>query len=304
MSLPVLPTLLTAGNLVCGLTAIFCGVSDHNLLFEGAVLVFAAMACDMLDGKVARLTGSAGEFGAELDSLADMVSFGVAPAMLVHRLVLGDNPTRVWGDGEQLIWLIAVFYAVMTALRLARYNVEHSNEQATSAFRGLPSPGAAAFLCSWVLFYAWLQRRMLDEGSSALTLSLEWAVWDHLLRLLLSGSMPLMALLMVSSIPFPHVGNTILREQIRLRHLILLLLAIGALVMFPVYGLVLGTSLYVILALARGLPAVARRWGHGRDLLDEDEDDAEGAAETGTPDTDPPARRRSTGRGRSGGAQR
>jgi len=160
-TLPVLPTLLTAGNLACGLTAILCAAShvpgavrgdwQHDWLFIGAVMVFVAMICDMFDGKVARMTRTAGPFGAELDSLADVVSFGVAPAILVHRLVLGQPGVLAYG--ERLLWLVAVFFAVMAAIRLARYNVEHSDE-ATPWFRGMPSPGAAALVCSWVMFHA------------------------------------------------------------------------------------------------------------------------------------------------------
>ena len=72
-------------------------------------------------------------FGAELDSLADVISFGIAPAMLVHRLVLGDQPEHAWGEGERLIWFLAVWYVVMTAIRLARYNVEHVEATVPSA---------------------------------------------------------------------------------------------------------------------------------------------------------------------------
>ena len=70
----------------------------------------------------------------QADSLADIISFGAAPAMLVHRIVLGDQPDIVWGEGERLIWLLTVFYGVLTAIRLARYNVEHS-EGETRHFR-------------------------------------------------------------------------------------------------------------------------------------------------------------------------
>ena len=107
----------------------------------GAWLIFAAMFCDLFDGKVARMTKTDGEFGVQLDSLADVVSFGVAPALLMHRYVL-DGP-GILGEGERIVWAIAIWYAVLTAIRLARYNVEqHSG--ATKTFRGLPSPGAAS----------------------------------------------------------------------------------------------------------------------------------------------------------------
>ena len=144
--------MLTAGNLASGISAIMCAA--HNMLGIGAALVFFAMICDLFDGKVARMTGTDGAFGAELDSLADVVSFGVAPAMLLHRLVLGES--GVWGDGERLIWLVSVVYAVFTAIRLARYNVESEEGGGGTMFKGLPAQ-AAAVLCSWILFTDFLR---------------------------------------------------------------------------------------------------------------------------------------------------
>ena len=281
---PVLPTLLTAGNLACGVTAIFCAASSHLLLFEGALLIFAAMICDMFDGKVARLTGQTGQFGTELDSLADIVSFGVAPAMLVHRLVLGDQPTQIWGDGEQMIWMISIFYAVLTAIRLARYNTEHKSEdgklEATNAFTGLPSPGAAALLCAWVLLYGWY----LQKGHFEVSGMARMGISEHQLEVLVRGVLllgtPLMALLMVSKISFPHIGNTLLGGGIGIRRFILVLVALGFLVMYPLYAFVLITTGYVAFGVISGVPHVISRWMHGHDLIEEDDDDEDAPSQT------------------------
>lgn len=271
--LPVLPTLLTAGNLACGVTAIFCAASSHGLLLIGSVLIFAAMLCDMLDGKVARMTGTTGEFGAELDSLADVISFGVAPAMLVHRAVLGVHPGAIWGEGEQWIWLLAVFYAVMTAIRLARYNVEGQaeDEAPTTSFRGLPSPGAAALLCAWVLCYAWYNHDRYE--ATWLAAHLDYAAFDLLLRWWMAALLALCAFLMVSSIRFPHLGNTLLAGKITLRRLMLLLLGIGVVAMKPQWGLALLTSGYVLIGFGQGFPQVLARWRAGHDLMEEDDPD-------------------------------
>lgn len=270
---PVLPTLLTSGNLACGVTAIFCAASQHDLLFTGAVLIFAAMICDMLDGKVARMTGTTGQFGVELDSLADVVSFGVAPAILVHRTVLGENPTRVWGEGETLIWSIAVVYAVFTAIRLARYNVEKDDDAAeTEAFIGLPSPGAAAVLCAWILFAGWFDSPERFNGSIMDKLGMTRQTFHGIIRVILISLTPLLALLMVSKIRFPHAGNLMLGRSLGFRRFILLILIIMLLFTARLYGVVLLVTLYVFIGLVPGVPQVISRWRHGRDIL-EDEDE-------------------------------
>ena len=273
-TLPVLPTLLTAGNLASGITAIMCAA--HGMLGIGAALVFFAMFCDLFDGKVARMTGTDGAFGAELDSLADVVSFGVAPAMLLHRLVLGHS--GVWGDGERLIWLVSVVYAVFTAIRLARYNVE-KDDGPSSMFKGLPSPGAAAVLCSWILLYGVLAHEINGVSnfeSSILSSYMTLDGFRSVLGLLLMPIGLLMAVLMVSNVPFPHLGNTILSGSMRFRALVLVILVLGSLVVWHVWALALVTTAYVILSLVPGLRAVFREWAAGRRILiDESELDDE-----------------------------
>lgn len=284
-TLPVFPTLLTAGNLACGITAVLCaahytpGVAAHKwMLFIGACMVFAAMVFDMFDGKVARMTHTAGPFGAELDSLADVVSFGVAPAILVHRLVLGQP--GVFAYGERLLWLVTVFYAVMAAIRLARYNVEHSDE-ATPWFRGLPSPGAAALVCGWVMFHQWAilyPDKLVSQwmAQSGLITTTPWSGLTSMdpFRWALIGITAVSALLMVSTVRYPHAGNTLF-GRIGFRPMILLILVITALVMFDIpHVLFTLTTGYVGWGLFRGAYELWRNWRQGRSML-EDEDEAE-----------------------------
>lgn len=285
--LPVFPTLLTSGNLMCGVTAIFCATSSDTLLVEGAVLVFAAMFFDMLDGKVARLTRTEGEFGAELDSLADVVSFGVAPAMLVNRLVLGEVGGKPWVQGdERWIWLIVLMYTVFTAFRLARYNVESGRAEhieaeggpvpPSNSFRGLPSPGAAAFLCSWVLFCAWYGP-VGNHGQTWLIQNVG-KYWQDGIRWWLMGSTVVMAFLMVSRIRFPHFGNTMLGGHLGFRRLLLVVLMLAVAVTQPLYGLVIGTTAYILTGVIPGAWRTIQRWRRGRAILDEDDDDDEAPA--------------------------
>ena len=118
-TLPVLPTLLTAGNLASGLTAILCaahasGEARSTWLYAGAIMIFVAMVCDMLDGKVARLTNTEGAFGAELDSLSDVVSFGAA---LISVDGQAAKPVRVGNpvDGGLVLQSVSARRAVLAS---------------------------------------------------------------------------------------------------------------------------------------------------------------------------------------------
>jgi CDP-diacylglycerol--serine O-phosphatidyltransferase len=157
----LLPNLMTAGNLLCGFVAVLKIVEGALLQstdpdqaashFRLAILfILAACICDALDGRLARLGGHESAFGREFDSLADIVSFGVAPALMVFRVVLIEFRT--------LGWIVASLYLLCGALRLARFNcLAASNPGAASTdFRGFPIPAAAGLTASLTLFMLWL----------------------------------------------------------------------------------------------------------------------------------------------------
>ncbi len=133
----LLPTLFTVGNLFCGFAAIV--LASRGEMRVGALLILAAGILDGLDGRIARMTGTTSEFGVEFDSLADIVSFGVAPALLVFH----------WGLAPygRVGWLIAFFFVVCAAMRLARFNIRKTPDE-KRYFAGLPSPPAAATLAA------------------------------------------------------------------------------------------------------------------------------------------------------------
>ena len=161
----LLPNLMTAGNLFCGFTATL-------KILEGALLqstnadaaadrfheaiwfILGAFVFDFLDGRLARLGGHESSFGREFDSLADVVSFGVAPALLVYRIVLQEFRTACW--------IIALIYLACGALRLARFNTASANHERESTinggknFTGFPIPAAAGLIASITLFLLWL----------------------------------------------------------------------------------------------------------------------------------------------------
>ncbi len=137
-----IPNMFTLGNAFSGFSAIICAVlstQTPSLLTVSAGLIFLAMVFDALDGRVARMTGVTSDLGANLDSLCDAISFGLAPAVVLFQLLSG----AVW---MPLLWVAGAFYVGCAVYRLARFNVEtgdHS-EDAHLWFNGLPSTGAAA----------------------------------------------------------------------------------------------------------------------------------------------------------------
>lgn len=138
----LIPSLFTTGNLICGFFSIISTFGGEYL--QAAIFIMLAHLLDGLDGYVARLTRTTSQFGIEFDSLADLVSFGLAPAILVYYWAL--VPWGTWG------WLAACLYVVCGALRLARFNVLVGRVE-KNYFVGLPIPGAAEMIAAIVLMY-------------------------------------------------------------------------------------------------------------------------------------------------------
>ncbi len=138
----IVPNLFTSAVLIAGFYSIISTVNHRY--HTAAVMILAAMACDALDGRIARLTRSASSFGVQYDSLADLVAFGVAPGILVYQWTL--TPWGRWG------WLAATLYVTAGALRLARFNVQVSSVEKRH-FVGLPIPAGAAVVATTVLLF-------------------------------------------------------------------------------------------------------------------------------------------------------
>ncbi|MFQ5829146.1 MAG: CDP-diacylglycerol--serine O-phosphatidyltransferase [Candidatus Methylomirabilia bacterium] len=145
----LLPSLLTTGNLFCGFLALILTVDARYA--EAALAIFVAIVMDMLDGKVARMTKTTTQFGVEFDSLADVVSFCVAPAFLLHARALSAM--------GRAAWVAAFLFVVCGALRLARFNVATGTAD-RRYFVGLPTPAAGGLVASAVLF---LEGRVLSR---------------------------------------------------------------------------------------------------------------------------------------------
>ena len=176
----VLPNGLTLANLFCGVFAII-SASRGQFDFAGLLIVLGGVA-DALDGRVARATGSGSRFGSELDSLVDVITFGLAPAMIMYFAVL---------NREGWEWLIPFLYVVCAAIRLARFNVEQAG-RAKRYFHGLPSPAAGMTLAT---YYWFSQSTLYNETILG---DLPWHFWLRFLMLAL-------AFLMISNVSYPAV---------------------------------------------------------------------------------------------------
>ena len=154
----ILPSLFTTGNLFVGFWAVIKSI--HGEYADAAVLIGWAIVLDLLDGRIARLTNTASEFGGELDSLADVISFGVAPAVLAYTWGFSSMP--------RVGWLAAFLFVVCGALRLARFNVQRHVVDGRY-FVGLPIPAAAAQVAAWVNL---MPERLTARPHAAVALSL------------------------------------------------------------------------------------------------------------------------------------
>lgn len=208
---PLVPNLLTAGNLFCGFLSIIYAINDAMRLANyqdvlhpyilSAWLILIAVVFDMLDGIVARLLKATSNFGIEIDSLADLVSFGIAPSIMVYLYVLRNH--------EKAGWLIASVFVICGALRLARFNVMTKSKTDSRYFTGMPIPAAAGVLAAYVILSDW-GGWYVESGTGNKGIIMDRAIgWyvQHVSTINLYGIPVLMILLsalMVSTIPFPN----------------------------------------------------------------------------------------------------
>lgn len=209
-----LPNFCTTLTYFFGFLAITAAANSN--IEKSCFCVFFAAITDFLDGRVARMTGSESEFGAAYDSLADLIAFGLAPAIISYHFSL-INLAKIG-------WSIAFIYATATALRLARFN---TSEQTPGAFSGMPCPAAALFVASFVLIAQQL-------GVSQIFLIV------HLL---------LAAILQVTSIPFKHTKQVKVPAKFRLLMILGLVLLMCLVFIYPAWVIHSLMGLYVLFSL-------------------------------------------------------
>ena len=265
----LLPNLLTAGNLFCGFLALTRIVeaditaSNFSHVIRNAIF-FIILAClfDLLDGRVARMGGYESPFGREFDSLADIISFGAAPAFLVHRVVLRD----VFEKHPEIGWFIASVYLICGAFRLARFNclAAQSNSGGGKEFLGFPIPAAAGLVASITLFLLWLDDYGWLEDRFART------PWRYVLPVI----MVFLSIMMVSEVKYPSFKKFDWRARRTFPKMVGTILVVGFLVILrrqviPVVLPILFTA-YLIYGFVR--PRLSRKMVH--DIEDEEEEES------------------------------
>ncbi|MBC7404120.1 MAG: CDP-diacylglycerol--serine O-phosphatidyltransferase [Cytophaga sp.] len=229
----LLPNAFTTAALFCGFYAIVMAMTQR---FEHAAFaIFAAMVLDSLDGRVARMTNTQSEFGAQYDSLSDMISFGAAPALVVFEWSLK-------GMGK-LGWLAAFVYCACGALRLARFNTNIAIVD-KRYFQGLPSPAAAALVAGFIL----LMDDLHFKGAE-----LSWSAWSITL---------FAGLTMVTNVPFYSFKDVNLRRSVPFVAPFLIVLGYVAIVSDPPRVLF---GLFVLYGLS-GYAVLLWRWRSGRPI--------------------------------------
>ena len=225
--IPVLPNLLTAGNLLCGFFAILTifegmkfqsGTEEAFVHYQNATyLIFAACIFDLLDGRVARMCKSDGPFGREFDSIADVVSFGIAPAMLLAQAVLFNLEIPYLG------WSIAVLYLLCAALRLARFNcmaAAPKKPNQSMDFVGLPVPMAAGAVVSTMYLVIDL------TANRGLIIP---PVWQYVM----AAVMAVVAILMMSRVIYPSFKHVNFEKRGTAMAILMAVIAICAFIFFP-----------------------------------------------------------------------
>jgi CDP-diacylglycerol--serine O-phosphatidyltransferase len=234
-----LPSIFTSGNLFCGLLAIMEAYKGNS--YRGAWLIILAAFFDSTDGMVARLTHQTSRFGVELDSLSDMVSFVVAPVMLIYPLCLLDL---------NLAGILAGFaFVVSGAIRLARFNVEQKNLLEKGGFVGLPTPAAGGAIAGFLIFSNYIQGSLLFPG-------------------LIPFFLALLALLMVEYPPFPKLAQKSLRSYVIYSLMVLAMIGLVIRPQLVIFPIVFG---YILFGLVRRLVLkIASKRGNRQARADKD----------------------------------
>jgi len=214
----IIPSLLTVFNVFCGFYAIVAAINGR--FYEAALAIIVAGFFDILDGRVARLMNSASEFGVQLDSLADLISFGLAPSILIYMWVL-----KPFG---RLGWMAAFLFVLCGVLRLARFNTQAKFVK-SNYFIGLPTPAAAAFIATTVI----VTRDIFSI--------------EKLHPLVIVGGAYLLAFLMVSTIKYRNFKNLDLRAKKPFRIFLFSVLTIYIIAAIPQVALFLMAVAYLLL---------------------------------------------------------
>jgi CDP-diacylglycerol--serine O-phosphatidyltransferase len=257
------PTMITLGNLLCGFGSIVLAMrafhppetlkfTSADCIYYAGLLIFLAMVFDVFDGRVARWTKSTSKFGMEMDSLADVVSFGVAPAVLVKVAI---DQFRDFPILDRYVWMLLAVYVVCAALRLARYNVEAETGH-RDFFFGLPSPAAAGCVASLVVLITIGVPHPLPKlhPPAPFLMPMGWlddwrSQWAQVILVSLPFIVLCLGILMVSRVHYIHLGDKLLGGRRSLMQVLLLVLGLVLIVMQPEVMLAAAFNGYMLFGL-------------------------------------------------------
>jgi len=264
----ILPSLVTLMNGLCGFTAIIFASRSMDTMWQPHLLpkvnisffalagymIFLGMIADVLDGHIARISKSTSSFGAQVDSLCDVISFGAAPAFLMLKLVEvhshqlyfeNDKYAQLFG---RAVYLIAIIYAMCAVIRLARFNVENKEDDSSHlSFAGLPSPPAAGIIVSLIIFQQDFLPKIVEGSDRSFRIFQMITVWALPVITLIAG------LLMITRIPYPHVVNRLLRGKKRFSTFLLVVFTLLLVIWNIQIAMVLGFFVFMFYGLIRWL---------------------------------------------------
>jgi len=214
----LIPATITSLGLLVGFYSLVSSINGHFEL--AALLILVSFVCDGLDGRVARASRASSHFGVELDSLSDMVAFGVAPAGLIYMWAMRD--VAPWS------WVLSGMFVICTALRLARFNVQAGTVD-KNRFVGLPAPGAAAVISGLTLAYSYFE---IDAAKTICAVAI-----------VLSATL---AFLMISRVPYPSFKSVSPRNVATLETMVVILVVVAFVFAMPQLSAFLGSTAYML----------------------------------------------------------
>ena len=216
----ILPSLITCGSMAFGILSIVSSIGGHFI--RAAWLLVGALACDIFDGRIARMTHTTSAFGVQLDSFSDLVSFGMAPAIMMYLMVL--HPMQRIGIA------IAILFVLCSALRLARFNVLAQKDIVHKNFVGLPTPASAGVLISFVLSYELVgpEGYALNPKTIPILMNTMPAFFKAIPIVMI-----ILSFLMVSNVPYFSFKKVVLPRVWSIQLLVVLIVVVLLILVYP-----------------------------------------------------------------------
>jgi CDP-diacylglycerol--serine O-phosphatidyltransferase len=229
----VIPSLFTCGNMSFGILSVLFSINGDFI--KAAWFLIGALACDIIDGRIARMTNTTSSFGMQLDSLSDLVSFGVAPAVMMYMLALKNMGTTGIA--------VAILFVLCCALRLARFNVLAQSGEIHKHFVGLPTPAAAGVITSFVLSYQLLTRAGYSRNFKTIPVLTKYLpAFFHIMPVV----MVILSFLMVSNIPYLSFKKIKFTKVTTIEFFAVVIVLIILIVVYPQNTIFIIFSVYAI----------------------------------------------------------